>query len=279
MYPISGTIKFDSNSNAISNNISNLSMRFTTPIKIPQDKKSYLKIKHCKIPMIKYNISSSLSNNTIRYSVDSGSNYTEIDFGSGIFEVGDIYSYIRQELFNNEDYETNDNGENIVPFSVQGNSSTSKGFILINPNWSDVTQIIVDLSNNTTSLFYELLGFTSILCTLDGSSKIIQESTNNIDIYDSQFYILITNGIIESYTQGYLENTILYMGNLDGPKNGIKNIQSSDEIIQPILDGIENIARIDIQFVDRNNSLIVFGPDTSTDSNLTIELELLTHIK
>jgi hypothetical protein len=277
MYPITGSIMFDSNSDVVASNIADLSMKFPSPLKLPQDTKTYLKIVNCKIPLIVYNLSPSLSNNKIRYSINAGGAYTEIDFGSGIFEITDIFSYVQQELFNNSHYETLDSGQQIVPFSIQANTSTSKGAILINTNWSDTTQIIVDLTNNSTSTFYLLYGFLVGESILDGSVKTIQISTNNVNIYDSQFAIKCD--IIESYKGGFQDDEILYFGNLTGAKNGIMRIKSSDLIIQPIRPGITYINKINIQFVDRNDTLLVFGPDTSVDSNITMELQILTHIK
>lgn len=277
MLPIVPNINFDSDINSIDSNRAHMTKIFQSPIMIEKSRegKRLLKLTYAKIPMTVYNISSALGNNKIRYSMNGGSSYTIITFQDGIYTLFTIDSTIKSELYKNTHTEIHaTTGSIIYPFILQGNQAISKGYLIIDTNFSTYTNVIVDIKNNSLSTFYLLYGFTIAQTVLDGSSSTEIISTNNINIYDSQFRIECN--IIKSYTNiankdSYKQSKIMYIGNLDSQPNLYKFLISTDDIFAEL--SIFDIYEISIRFTDRYGNLLNFSDD-SVDSNILLSLSI-----
>ena len=239
----------------------------------------FIKLMNAKLTNTKYNISAALGNNGIRYTLDNTAGpvaWKYITFPDGIYTTSSIFSTINSALINNSDTETDVNGQTIYPFSITPNTATSKGYVIINTNFSGFATFEVSLAYRAgpedsvlASTFYLLYGYTAAEkeTKLAASPNI---STNNINIYDSQFYI--TCNLIQSYTAaGQKSGKILYAGNFQGVANSYYFLTSQEDIIGYIKQ--DYVDRIEIKIVDRNGDLINFG-DNSTDSNITFSFNI-----
>lgn len=283
-FPLYPNIVLDSVTNQTdSKTRTDLKITFSNELTLPNDgKPHYLKINNAKIPNTKYNISATLANNRIRYTMDNSDVdegkwvWKDITFDDGIYTVSSIYSSINTALINAGDTELDGNGQVIYPFSITANSATSKAYVIINTNHSASATIEVDIGNGWTgaaavpSTFYLLLGFTNLeLRTNIGSSPNI--STNNINIFDSEYYLVCPQIVSFSKAGGRTAN-YLYQGNFQGVANGY-HFLTSDQNIVGVIKSRERIPDIELRMVDRNGALIQLG-DNSTDSNLTFNLSI-----
>ena len=270
MKPLITGLEIDSTTDSVNNNRSHLKIELNNVINIDMRKNRLLKLERLKLPMVIYNITSVKGNHTIRYSVNSGVLYKIIEFEDGIYTATDINSRIRAELVSNDDIEVDaETQRNIYPFAMGYNSSSSKGYLMINTLFSTYTNVRVDISNDSTSTMYLLFGFTIAQVNLDGSASQQTISINHMNIYDSQFYIWCN--IVSSYKSGIKTGQSLYLGSLNGTFNGYLFLKPEDQIYALI--GTNEISNIEIKFMDRNNDLLVFS-DNSLDSNITMSLSI-----
>jgi len=280
MFPLYTNINFDSNDDISGDNQSKMVKKFSSPLTIPNDGKNhFIKIMNGKIPMTVHNITDDINNhlnkinNTIRYSVNAGGDYKVLTFLNGIYGPYGIDSDIKALLYSNGDYITDSNtGEIIYPFILSASESSSFGYLTIDKRFTGYTNVIVDLSNNTTSYFYLLYGFGISQVVLDGSATTQVVSSGLLDIYDSQFSINCDKVI--SYVKGFSTGNVLYYGNLNGKANGYKFIKANEDIIGFIQPGTKVINTIEIRFVDRSDDLLIFGDTSSIDSNITLSLSI-----
>lgn len=269
-------IVLDSNYHKVGNNRSHLLFKLQDPLQIPIDGQFFLKIVSGKIPMTVYNITSSLGNNKIHYSVDDNKTEKEIVFPNGIYSMTSIHQYIKYALVKNGDYQLDPiTGEIIYPFSLTPDIAQSKSYLIINTNFTGYADVIISLSSiDETGLFYLLCGYTLASHSLDGDVSQELISTNNINIYDSQ-YIMECNQVLSYSSSGRKDARILYFGNFKGDLNAYEFLEEEDDIIAKLPNGIV-IDNLEIKFLDRNGNLINFS-DNSTDSNITLNCMIVYH--
>ncbi len=260
--PIYAGIVLNSDYHKVNNNIAELELDFKQPLEISK-KGHYIKLMLAKIPLTFENIKASLTNTTLRYSINDGVGYSVITIPAGLYEFSQIWEEIAYQIQKNGHLEYDSFNNPIYPFRIGVNEATGKGQVVIDNTHSTYPNIIVDLSNNTTSLFYLLYGFTSgtVICDADVSDDFF--STNNADLYDSFFKIKMNH--IESFTDaGFEKGNTLHQDFFTGVANDYMTISSREDICCKIDEGL--IQNFKLSIVDRNDNHIVFN-DTSVNSN------------
>ena len=163
-----------------------------------------LSLVHASVPYSCYNISS--VNNTLRYSIDNGSNWNVITIAQGNYSFTNVSVSILSTLEANTHYTTID-GVKLYPFRLYANAATGKSFTnLDTTNWSG--GVLVDYSNNNTSTLYLTLGYTLAQMNIDTTATI---STNMVDIFPHDSFQIHCNQITNDFIGGNLwrEKTII----------------------------------------------------------------------
>jgi hypothetical protein len=179
-----------------------------------------------------YNISQEKQNNTLKYSKDGGSTFTNITIPNGMWSIDAISQLIKTQV-------EKDNGD---PDQVllEGNFSTLKVDITLGPNYQ------LDLTNSD---FNQLIGFTKVIITQS------QAGTGNVDITAGINSILVHSSIASgSYINGDASD-IIYGFSPDQSPGNLLDIHPNVPIYLPL--SIQNqITRINMRITDQNNNAI-----------------------
>lgn len=271
-------IYLDSNYHAVEGNRARLRVSFPKPIRLAPEKRYYMRILRGSIPMT-VNPNISANNNTIRYSVNGGGAWKTITFDTGVWDFQGLNDKIYATLVSNGDY-TVVSGNIEVAFALSVEKYTSFSYNNINPNYANKLLTIVDLTNNSTSLFYQLYGFTVGEAILDGSVKLEQKSSGYADIYDSQFVIgvdvcrsMTITSTGDAIGQAVDSGDIIYLGYLNGVLGGKKFIDAIEDIYAIIRD-MTVINEITVELRNRDNKTLLSFFETSTDSNVSFTLAI-----
>ena len=142
-----------------------------------------------------YNVSSTYSNNTLRYSADGGSTFNNVVFDNGIYGIGDLNRVLNEKMKANGDYSVV-NGVDTFNISILPNFQTLKVKVTVSNNYQ------LDL---TTSSLRELLGFSSTIVTTT------QEGTELADITRGVSSLVLKLSIVSgnsSFSNGTASNII-----------------------------------------------------------------------
>lgn len=251
----------------------------------PKDKQtlSGVYLKQAIIPRTVHNISSALldekyvahPNNTLRYNYNGGA-WKVITLPNGIYSVEAINAGIRAAFYANNDFEIGPNSPLDDKYGVYfgANDSTGKGYIATYAiaGFVDPTLWHIDLTNNGTSYFYELLGFRATDNDLTGATAYVSLDDVYILGINSRFYIR-TNLVSQARNDSLPFYNCLYSEAWRAAPNGLENIGEQQIAIQ-IDDrwkhGLQG--EITCEIVNRYGQPLIFGDSDNLDSEISIEL-------
>ena len=177
---------------------------------LPADQEHYIALHSLKMSYTWNNIDpQKFNNNTLRYSKDSGTNWSVITFPKGNYTYSDISQYISNFLESQ-----NVEKDSIEIYCV---SSLKKCFIELKSGFQ------VDFRSNLE--FGKLLGFNNIIISSSYSS-LTPNITNSVDNV-----IIRTSLISSSIMNGYQNDSVLYMFDTSSHRIGYSISIKEDNMI------------------------------------------------
>jgi hypothetical protein len=186
-----------------------------------------------------YNISSSFTNNQLRYSPNNGANFYNVVFDDGIYSVSAINQKLQSVMKANGHY------------SVVSGIDTFN--ITITPNYTS-GKVNVEVSNNyqldfTTSTLRDLLGFTSIVVSST------QEGTYLADITRGVNQIQVHSSLAEGSYSNSEASDILYAFVPNSSPSTLIKIQPTFPVYLPI-NTRNNIQNIRMRITDQQQRTV-----------------------
>lgn len=145
--------------------------RLSKPIILPINKQYEVCLSNMTASYSWHNIENSRNNTLIKYSVDNGTTWKNIQFIDGIYSYSDINNYIHDVMFTNGDY-TVVGGLNVFDINLDFSLTSFLCTFTLTGTYQ------LDLY---TSNFGSLLGFDTLLLTTTTSSSKFPNITNSIE--------------------------------------------------------------------------------------------------
>ncbi len=215
-------------------------IKYSPSINLDRTQKYEIALVDANVPNSWYNIAASNGNNTLRYH-NGDSVWKTITFSDGQYSVSAINSYIQSKIDGNGDTGTN--------VSIVGNTNTLKVDITLSNNY------VIDLSNNGTSTFYSLLGFTSSTATLTTNQT--TSSPGDVDITNGINGFVLHCDLVD-YGKSYIGNTTtsaIYSFNYSVSAGYNEHIEPNNLLWLPLNKNI-NISSVHVYITDQNNNVI-----------------------
>lgn len=241
-------LKIDSQSITSPDTTSDFSVRFTSPLKLSGDKRDWeFALVHMSLWYNFYNVSATLGNNVLKYSHNSGSNWTTVTFLDGLYNVSTLNSYLQQQIENN--------GHTVNKLKLLANYSLLKTQVYIEAG----SNFQIDLQSSVSS-FHAFMGFDSGIYTTAGftTAQSIANITNDINTLE------VHSSIVDqeyTYENGRKSDIIFTMSPNEAPGSLMIRIPTNPIYLPVSSNYIESIK---LKITDDRNNVISFNGEHTT---------------
>ena len=168
-------------------------VKFNPPLKLDPELQHFLALDRLSMTYSWYNIRSSYSNNTIKYTHD-GTNWNTITFSDGMYSYSDIDDYIHQYMDQKSHHTTDSKGVKNYSINLSFILSTYRVLVTLDGDYQ------LDLRGTD---FGDLIGFEKKLVTKTEYGTRLPNITKSIDSLN-----INTSAIKDSVVNGVNTNTI-----------------------------------------------------------------------
>ena len=277
-YPI--TINSNDDEARVNSQKTHMSYNFRNPIILDKKYNWRLVPTYIHYPNTFDNISSTIGNNSLRYSINNGVDYFSITFPDGQYGNDSLSNAIYAGLIDNGQFYDKDGsgatGNFSYPFDLRFNNATNSSYFVVNTSvdagW-DAATTIIDLTNNSTSTFYELIGFAVANAVLNTGAKFYY-SDNDPDYFgvSSTLYFQLSGIDISDQTNSPFKGTF-FLGNWG--IGGYLTVYDSQQLVSFHTTVFSNrINFMEVKIINEEGKLIELG-GASKESNVLIRLTLI----
>ena len=167
-------------------------IRFTPEIQLDRNERYVVAVDKFESSYSWHNLSSKYNNHQLKYSIDSGTNYTTITIPDGNYDYSNLNSLIKQAITSN--------GHSSDLFNLRFVTSRLKTYLTLGSNFR------LDLTNGE---FASLIGFNKRIVSTSGYSDKVPDITRSVDSIDVRSNI-VSNSIVSGKNTNVLMQIPVY---------------------------------------------------------------------